>query len=108
MSKDWVVVFEAVASDGVAPVDVGALRCVLQALADSRPVALHRDERCAIQLNVTSGTSAEAVSLALSRWADATRQLGAPELEVVRIEAMTRQEFETDCQRSYGEDPLSG
>ncbi len=105
MSKEWVVVFEAVAQDRAAPVDVGALRRILDALADSRPVALHHDERYAIQLIVSSETSAEAACVALSRWAAATRQLGVPESDVVRIEAMMPQEFETDCRRFYGEDP---
>ncbi len=105
MSKEWIVVFEAVAQEGAAPVDIGALGGILEALADSRSVALHHEERYAIQLVVTSATSAEAVSVALDRWADVTRQLGVPESEVVRIEAMRAQEFETDCRRFYGEHP---
>lgn len=104
MSKEWIVVFEAVAQGGAAPLDVDALRCILEALADSHPVALYHHERYAIQVAVTNATPAEAVHVALDRWADATRQLGVPEAEVVRIEAMTPQEFETDCRRFYGED----
>ena len=107
MSKEWIVVFEAVSQDGAAPVDVPALRSILEALAGSRPVALHHDERYAIQLVVTGATSADAVRVALNRWAEATRQLGVPESEVVRIEAMTPQEFETDCRRFDREDPRS-
>ena len=103
MSKEWIVVLEAVAQDGAGPVDVGSLRSILEALADSSPVALYHHERYAIQLVVTSATSAEAVCLVHNRWADVTRQLGVPESEVVRIEAMTPQEFETDCRRFYGE-----
>ena len=108
MSTEWIVVLEAVAQDGAAPVDVGALRGILDALADSRPMALHHDERYAIQLVVTSATSADAACVALNRWGAAARQLGVPESEVVRIEAMTPEEFETDCRLFYGEDRRSG
>ncbi len=107
MSREWVVVFEAVAQDRAAPLDVGALRRILDTLAASRPVALHHDERYAVQLVVSSETSAEAACVALNRWAAATRQLGVPESDVVRIEAMTPEEFETDCRHFYGEDPRS-
>ena len=106
-TKTWIAVLEVTGGDAGVPMDVGALRALLDALADASPRALHDAGRYALQLQVHAATPAEAVFVAVARWHDATRGLGFPEWDVVRAEVMTPEELEREFSVIGDERPLS-
>ena len=94
----WVVVLEAATG-----VDDRSLHQMLQVLADVQGVALHCPDRYAVQTEVAAGGQAEALFVALCRWRSALAAAGQPATEVVRAEVLSREEFESDCRRAYGD-----
>ena len=92
----WHVLLEAERGSDVQGVDVANLRRLLVALAHPVPGALHSAERYALQLEVDAPGASEAVRAAIHRWEDGLREMGLPRWELVRVEALTRDEFEKE------------
>ncbi|MGH9279848.1 MAG: hypothetical protein ACRD12_17330, partial [Acidimicrobiales bacterium] len=61
-----------------------------------RALALHSDDRYALQIDVQAATPADALDWVLSRWNLAVSQVRLPAWEVVRTEVLTPEEFERD------------
>jgi hypothetical protein len=97
----WLVLVEATRrGDGdVAPSD---LRKLLAALADPVPGALHSTDRYALQFEVDAPGAWEAVRSVIRRWEDGLRKTQLPRWELVRVEALTRDEFEEEFLASDG------
>ncbi|MDQ3898450.1 MAG: hypothetical protein M3326_14605 [Actinomycetota bacterium] len=97
----WLVLVEATrgSGDGVAASD---LRRLLAALADPVPGALHSADRYALQFEVDAPGPAEAVRAVIQRWEDGLREIRLPRWELVRVEALTRDEFEQEFLVSDG------
>lgn len=105
MPVKWIVLVEAAASGpsgGMEPDDVGRL---LEAL-DPGGGALHSPDRYALQLTTTAASPGQALIGVLARWADAVRELGLPNWQVVRTEVLTPEELERDLESSADVMPL--
>ena len=96
MTERWVVVLEAVA-DGSGAIDDDLLDRLLAHVRDCNPRALHAADRYAVQLVVRASSSVGAHSAGIGRWCEAVLAIGAPAWSIVRVEAMTLDEFERDC-----------
>ena len=94
----WVVLVEAVREPGgpVAPMDEDSARTMLHALGDDHVVMLECQERVGLQVWVTAGGPAMALSTALTRWRLATAAVTPARWRVVRAEILTDAEFESD------------
>ena len=92
----WLVLLEAERGSDVDEIDAADLRRLVSALADPVPGALHSAERYALQLEVDAPDAADAVRTAVDRWKVALRSVGLPRWELVRLEALTRAEFDQE------------
>ncbi|MDQ4024416.1 MAG: diguanylate cyclase [Actinomycetota bacterium] len=93
MTSDWIVVVEATTDGSAAAIDEATLSRLMEAVSDTRPIALHSADRYAVQLSVTAAEPSEALASALERWSDAVSSLRAPAWEVVRADVMTSAEL---------------
>ncbi len=94
----WVVVLEV--GSGI---DHWSLHRALQILGDVDALALHCPDRYAVQMEVTAGGQAEALFVALARCRSALAAARQRRPEFVRVEVLSREEFERDCRRAYGD-----
>ena len=93
--QEWVVVMEAVCTPAVF--DFTSLQRLLLAAHDCSPVGLHAPDRCGLQLRVTADDTSDALTVAMQRWGSAVSGLRHLEWKVTRVEVMTVEEFEYDC-----------
>lgn len=92
----WLVLLEAERVGDVDDIDAADLRRLVTALADPAPGALHTAERYAVQLQVDALEASDAVRVAVERWEIALRRVGLPRWDLVRLEALTRAEFDQE------------
>lgn len=105
MKSRWVVLLEALGDDR-SPVGHELLDRLVAEVDDCRPRLLRTAGRYAAQLELTTVTALEAHAVAVARWRDALRAVGAPEWTVVRAEVLTAAEFEHDCRAAEREEGL--
>jgi hypothetical protein len=98
VEERWVVLVEAVREPGgpVTPMDEDSARTMLHALGDDHGVMIQCQERVGLQVWVTAGGPAMALSAALTRWRLATAAVAPARWRVVRAEILTDAEFEKD------------
>lgn len=102
MTTHWVVLLEA-AGDSHAPVvDLRELEGLVHEVAEMAPVALHRDDRYALQLSVAAPGPVEALSSAIGRWAEAVQSLCLPPWALVRLEVISSIEHQRECSPESG------
>ena len=92
----WLVLIEAERGADREGVDAGPFRKLLAALADPAPGALYSLDRYALQIEVEAPGASEAVRAAIQRWEGGLRETGLPRWELIRVEALTQDEFERD------------
>ncbi len=93
----WVVVLEAQPKSGAGAVEVSQLRRLLEHMPGVEPVALHSAERVAVQVHIDAPCEVEALRLALADLRAGLARVGLWDLRVIRVEVLTREEFEKDC-----------
>ena len=98
MTSDWIVVVEATTDGSAAAIDEATLSRLMEAVSDTRPVALHSADRYAVQLSVTATEPSEALASALERWSEAVSLLRAPAWDVVRADVMTSAELKLELE----------
>lgn len=91
----WLVLLEAERAGG--GIDGARLRQLLDTLADSAPSGLHSDDRYAVQIEVEAAGPPNAIAVAIRRWHAAHWDLDLPLGNLVRVEVLTRDEFEREC-----------
>jgi GGDEF domain-containing protein len=96
MTDHWVVVLEAIGSDGTVLGD-HVMDRLLDQVRDCNPSALHATGRYALQLLLTAESGLEAHAVAVDRWLRALAAIGAPAWRAVRVEVLTLEEFEREC-----------
>ena len=84
-----------------AAFDFAALRHLLRAAQDCSPVGLHAPDRCCLQLRITADGLPDAMTLAVQWWDSGVRGLKHLAWKVTRVELMTVEEFEHDCEVAY-------
>jgi diguanylate cyclase (GGDEF)-like protein len=105
MSQEWVVILEAANRDR-APVDDDFLDRLLEQVRDCKPRALHATDRYALQLLLAAESGLEAHSIAMKRWRRALSAIGGPVWAEVRVEVLTRAEFEQDlAMAAFADEP---
>ncbi|MDQ3896535.1 MAG: PAS domain-containing protein [Actinomycetota bacterium] len=92
----WLVLLEAERGNDVDSVGATSLRRMLAAFVDPTPGALHSDDRYALQIEVEAPDASAAVRAAIHQWEAALHDVGLPRWELVRVEALTRDEFEQE------------
>lgn len=105
MTRQWVVLLEAVDEEG-APMSHELFDRLVAELQEFRPRLMHRGDRYALHLDVSACSAVDAHTTAVSRWRNALQAAGAPRWPVVRVEVLTAEEFEADCQRGGDEQAL--
>jgi hypothetical protein len=100
----WVILLEWEVGDGMPiGVDAEPVRVVLSEFADCHPVALAAPDRYAVQLEVEGDQALDALSQTIARHRDASDRAHLNSWTLVRVEVMTRQQFDEDI--SVGEGP---
>ena len=92
----WLVLLEADRGADRQAFDATHFHRLLRSLADAEPGGLRSDDRYALQVAVEASTPDEAVGVAVTRWQAALRDLRLPRWDPVRVEALTREEFEQE------------
>lgn len=93
----WVVVLEAQPKSREKAVEISQLRRLLEHMPGIEPVALHSAERVAVQVHIDAPCEVEALRLALADLRAGLARVGLWDLRVIRVEVLTREEFEKDC-----------
>lgn len=92
----WLVLLEADRGADRHGFDATHFQRLLGSLADAEPGGLRSDDRYAVQVAVEASTPDKAVEVAVTRWEAALRDLRLPRWDPVRVEALTREEFEQE------------
>lgn len=92
----WLVLLEADRGADRQTFNASHFHRLLTSLADAEPRGLRSDDRYAVQVAVEASTPDEAVGVAVTRWEAALRDLDLPHWDPVRVEALTREEFEQE------------
>lgn len=92
----WVVLLEALPGENAMPpfMDAEAARSLLVAMGDVEGVALQCPDRVALQVRLAAPDPSRAMSTVLTRWREVTKTAGRVGWEIVRVEVMTKAEFE--------------
>ncbi len=99
----WVVVIEGKPTDVGGAVEEWRLRRLLEHMPGLMPIGLHSAERIAVQVHIEATDEVRALVVALSGLRAGLPKVGVRELRVARAEVLTREEFDLDCRRAYGE-----
>ena len=107
MQSNWVVVLEVVRCPSASSVDAHVLERLLEVLCEAEasgaePLALLTKDRYALHLSVTADHVAEAISIAVFRWENVSRQLCLDGWEARRAEVITKADFEAESHRLAG------
>lgn len=92
----WLLLLEAERGSDVDKIDAADLRRLVTALGDPVAGALHSADRYALQLEVDAPAASDAARIAVERWEVALARVGLRQWELVRLEALTRAEFEQE------------
>lgn len=92
----WLVLLEAERGGG-GSAGASDVKRLLDALPGPAPGGLDSGDRYAVQLEVEAADPSAAMVVAVRRWQDAHRDLRLQAGNLVRVEALTRDEFEREC-----------
>jgi diguanylate cyclase (GGDEF)-like protein/PAS domain S-box-containing protein len=92
----WLVLLEAERGGG-GSAGASDVKRLLDALPGPTPGALESGDRYALQLEVEAPDPSEAIAVAVRRWQVAHGDLRLRAGNLVRVEALTREEFEREC-----------
>ena len=99
----WVVVVEAEPTSEMQAVEEWRLRRLLLHMPGIMPIGLHGGDRVAVQVHIDATDEVAALGLALTGLRAALPKVGLRELPVVRAEVITKEEFDRDCELTYGD-----